>query len=287
LTGYSKQPIGSTIHCQAFELCVLGSGSSGNSTLVRFGEMSMLIDAGFGPRATAGRLQQTGVGMGDLCGVCLTHLDGDHFKPTWVKALLRYRIRLYVHRRHLRRLYRLDGVAKLHEAGLLHGFNGEVFEPISGVCVRSVALPHDARGTDGFLLESQAGHIGYATDLGQVPQELIERFSGVHLLAIECNYDPAMQQLSDRPAFLKQRVMGHAGHLSNEQAFQAVQRIMQRSPHGGPEHVVLLHRSRQCNTRQLVQQVFERDGRIAKRLVLAEQAQRTDWLTVGQTVGSV
>ena len=90
-----------------------------------------------------------------------------------------------------------------------------------------------------------------------------------------------MELSSDRPWFLKQRIMGGRGHLSNEQALAAVRHILdRRSKRRGdlPQHIVLLHRSRQCNCPKLLHALFAADPRIAPRLVLADQYQRTPWL---------
>ena len=75
--------------------------------------------------------------------------------------------------------------------------------------------------------------------------------------------------------------MGGRGHLSNQQAFDAVQAILDRSQRHKrrlPDDIVLLHRSRQCNCPHLLRNLFERDARIAARLTLAEQDQRTEWI---------
>lgn len=262
------------------ELCVLGSGSSGNCTLVRHGDGVMMIDAGFGPRSTARRLTGTGVTLGDIESICVTHLDRDHFNPNWIKTLLDQRIHVYVHSRHVQSLYRIEGANQLHGAGLLHLLNGQAFEPLSGVRTQSILLPHDRKGTNGFLLESDGGRIGYATDLGSVPTDLIERFVGVDLLAIESNYDPTLQETSLRPVMLKRRIMGGHGHLSNQQAFTAVKQIINACPRGGPQHIVLLHPSRQCNSPDIIQHLFGQDRRVASRLTLTEQSSRTPWLTI-------
>ncbi len=262
-------------------LCVLGSGSSGNCAVVSLGDSAVLIDAGFGPRATAKRLQNTGLTLGDVKAICLTHADRDHFNPTWLATLVRQRINVYVHSRHIYSLYRIDGARQLHRAGLLHTIDNRSFEPIVGLRAHTVSLPHDSTGTEGYLLEADGGRIGYATDLGRVPDEMISRFVGVDLLAIESNYDPQMQRASGRPAMLKRRITGGHGHLSNEQAFEAVCRIVDRCPRGGPAHVVLLHLSRQCNDPSLVRQLFARDSRLVDRLRLVKQHEWTGWLTVG------
>ncbi len=261
-------------------VCVLGSGSAGNATVVQHGESVLLIDAGFGPRTTTRRLAQTGVGLGDIRAVCLTHLDRDHFNPTWLATLLRYQIKVYAHSRHLPNLYRHGLGDQLHRAGLLNMLDGYGFEPLPGLRGQTIDLPHDRTGTVGYRFDTPAGCIGYATDLGHVPDQLIHRFAGLDLLGLESNYDQQMQVDSNRPAMLKRRIMGPAGHLSNQQAFEAVQRVMDTCPRGGPGHIVLLHPSRQCNHPSLIQHLFTQDPRLASRLTLANQTHPTPWLTV-------
>ena len=93
----------------ALQMCVLGSGSSGNSTVIRNGDSAMLIDAGFGPRATARRLSDIGLTLDDINAICLTHLDRDHFNPNWIATLCRESISVYVHSRHVHSMYRGEG----------------------------------------------------------------------------------------------------------------------------------------------------------------------------------
>ena len=279
--GYSKSPHPSPLpkgEGGRFGLCVLGSGSGGNCTIIRLRDQAVIIDLGFGPRTTVKRLGQAGFSLDHIKSVCLTHLDQDHFRPHWMATLLGRRIRVHLHRWHLDQWLTLPGAEAMVEAELVSVFEDEPFEPAAGLKISPIHLAHDQKGTIGFLVESDFGRIGYATDLGHVPPELIERFAGVDVLAIESNYDPPMQLKSPRPLFLKRRIMGHAGHLSNEQAFEAVTRIIDRSPPGRPGHVVLLHRSRQCNCPEIVRRLFSQDKRIAERLTLSEQRRRTRWL---------
>jgi phosphoribosyl 1,2-cyclic phosphodiesterase len=241
----------------------------------------VLIDAGIGPRTCAKRMDGTGVRVQDVRAICLTHLDSDHFRPSWLGTLLNRGIRVHCHRSRLRDVLEILD----HDAAeeLIVPFR-EVFEPVEGLRVRSVSLAHDRTGSHGFVFEGFGCRLGYATDLGRVPGELIEHFAGVDLLALESNYDPEMELHSGRPWFLKKRIMNGRGHLSNEQAFCAVRQILDRGQRRGrrrlPHHIVLLHRSRECNCPKLLRNLFERDDRIAPRLTLAEQFSRTDWLRV-------
>lgn len=266
----------------SIELCVLASGSAGNCSIVRTPAGVMLIDAGIGPRTAAQRMQGTGVVPADVSVVLLTHLDRDHFSPTWAATLSRNDATIYCHSTKINELRRL-----LDEAGDeldIRSFDGDSFQPIDGLWARPIHLQHDQEGSHGFVLEGFGNRIGYATDLGSVPRHLLQHFCDLDLLALESNYDRQMQLDSARPWFLKQRIMGGHGHLSNEQAFDAVRQALDQCERRGsplPRYIVLLHRSRQCNCPKLVRRIFCRDVRIGPRLILAEQYERTDWLRPG------
>ncbi|MDB5174234.1 MAG: hypothetical protein JWN51_3007 [Phycisphaerales bacterium] len=263
----------------SIELCILASGSSGNCSVLRTPTGVMLIDAGIGPRVVPGRLRGTGVSVTDVSAVCLTHLDRDHFSPTWINTLLKNKVAVYCHADRVAALLAYDGGDRL--AGLVRPFESDPFEPLPGLVARPIPLAHDAEGSHGFVLDGFGCRVGYATDLGHVPEHLIAGFESLDLLAIESNYDPQMQRESSRPWFLKQRIMGGRGHLSNQQALAAVRSVLDRSEASAvrlPSHIVLLHRSRQCNCPNLVRRLFTNDPRIAPRLVLSEQFTRTDWL---------
>ena len=274
-------------------MCVLGSGSSGNATVLRSPQGVMLIDAGFGPRATAERLSGTGIDVPDISAICLTHLDHDHFNANWYQTIVKQRIRVFCHVKKLKQVVQspearvLKDSPRLIRAGaaaietLVHAFDDSPFEPVPGLVISPFALAHDETGSHGFVAECGGFRLGFATDLGHVPAELLKVFPGVHLLALESNYDPEMQRTSDRPWHLKERIMGGHGHLSNEQAFAAICEVLDRCEREArelPRHIVLLHRSRQCNCPKLVSKLFSRDRRIAPRLTLTHQYERTGWL---------
>jgi phosphoribosyl 1,2-cyclic phosphodiesterase len=259
----------------SIEVCVLASGSSGNCTVVRTPAGTLLFDAGLGPRNTARRLNGTGVRLSDIAGICPTHLDLDHFSPEWVKR----DIRIFCHEGGVEKLSEMGGPDAMSRVTIFR----DRFEPLPGVMIESIELAHDQKSCRAFVMEGFDCRIGYATDLGQVPASLINAFTRLDLLALESNYDPQMQMDSTRPWFLKQRIMGGRGHLSNEQAFEAVRNILNRHQSAGhalPAHVVLLHRSRQCNCPKVVRKLFETDARLRDRLTLAEQFQPTQWLRV-------
>ena len=259
----------------AASLCVLASSSSGNCSVVRVRDCggvsrTILVDAGLSPRRTRGLLARVGLEGVVPDAVILTHLDVDHWNAGWAAAMPAATT-VFIHRQHRGRAER-SGMAHLR-TGV---FNGD-FEPVPGLGVQSVLLGHDDLGCAAFRFEFASGaSLGYITDAGTPTPEMCDHVLGVDVLAIESNYCPAMQLASNRPAFLKHRIMGGKGHLSNAQSAAAARRIRPRS------EVVLLHLSRQCNTPELAEQEH-RGG--PHRVTVSSHDAPTGWIAIepGQT----
>jgi phosphoribosyl 1,2-cyclic phosphodiesterase len=257
----------------SLEICVLASGSAGNAAILRSPAGILLIDAGIGPRMLAKRLDGTGVRLGEIAALCLTHLDGDHFSARWTRTLRRLNIPIFCHAN------KADALASNSPdlGPLIRPFDVDAFAPIDGLTCDPIHFAHDQLGSHGFVVDGFGYRIGYATDLGRVPPYFFDRFRDLDCIALEANYDPQMQLESARPSFLKRRIMGGNGHLSNLQALAAIRKLLDRARRL-PDHIVLLHRSQECNCPDLVHELFSTDRRIASRLTLAQQHERSPWL---------
>ena len=257
----------------SLELCILASGSAGNAAVLRSPAGVLLIDAGIGPRTLTERLDGTGVRPADIAALCLTHLDRDHFSPSWTSTLRRLNIPVYCHSD------KVDGLTLCSPdlAPLIRPFNVTAFSPIGGLTCDPIHFAHDRLGSHGFVVDGFGYRIGYATDLGHVPRYFFDRFRDLDCIALESNYDPQMQADSARPRFLKRRITGGHGHLSNLQALAAIRKLLDRARRL-PDHIILLHRSQECNCPDLVRRLFSTDRRIGPRLTLAQQHERSPWL---------
>ncbi len=269
---------------------VLGSGSRGNCTLLLLngaqgrvrgvhGEEPhyALIDAGIAPRTTARRLGPLGVSLDQITDILLTHVDCDHCHAGWPTAMKRLglRIRWHMHRRHVNGAIRMGVPARS-----IAPFDDE-FTLTGRSTVQPLALPHDQLGSSGFLITHDDARLGFATDLGRVPEKLIAAFGQVDAVAIESNYDRNMQLASARPAFLKRRIMGGLGHLSNEQSLETVLAIAERCD---LQQVVLLHLSQQCNHPATVKSLYTHKApHLLGRLTITAQRQATRLLHVRPT----
>jgi len=166
----------------SMEVCVLASGSGGNCTVVRTPSGIVLVDAGIGPRTAAARMNGTGATLRDISAICLTHLDRDHFSPMWANTIISRRIRVFCHAARVEAL-----IATCPEIAEHVSAFDQSFEPFAGMFMHPIELAHDHDGSHGFLIEGFECRIGYATDLGRVTRELIERFVDLDVLAIESN----------------------------------------------------------------------------------------------------
>ncbi len=249
-------------------LCVLASGSSGNCTVLAFGEgptaRLVLIDAGLSPRQTALRLGDLGFTLRQVTDVLFTHLDRDHCAPAWSQALLN-RATLRMHKRHMPRARRQH----LLQRTRTELFGDEPFRVPNVGEVHAAMMDHDQLGVSVFKIDLGGHTLGFATDLGRVRDDLLDHLQGVDTLAIESNYDPEMQRASSRPMFLKKRIMGGAGHLSNEECARAVREIAPK------KHVVLIHLSRQCNSPELATMAH---AEAPYRLTVSTQHKATPWI---------
>jgi phosphoribosyl 1,2-cyclic phosphodiesterase len=259
-------------------LCVLASGSRGNCSVLVVPRTEdsprrvYLIDAGLSPRKTASLLADRGIRPDEVDAIIYTHLDTDHCYAGWVRAIRPgyFRAKLMIHRGHMGRAERMGMLALNTEP-----FDDE-HELSSNVRLYTEVLSHDSLGVAcfRFVINGQDGrnaHLGFATDCGAVTPGLIQHLSNVDTLAIESNYCPQMQESSGRPAFLKKRIMGGSGHLSNQLSAHAVARMKPR------EHLVLLHLSQECNSPELVTDEHAHEG-VTK--TISYQHEATPWIPI-------
>lgn len=124
---------------------------------------------------------------------------------------------------------------------------------IGEIEITPFAVPHDCAEPLGFSFESASGRMCLATDLGWVPESVQAHLVDLDLLVLEANYDPQLLRESRYPSYLKTRVAGRRGHLSNEDSADALAQCASRAPHT----VWLAHISENTNTHRTAKQAFE------------------------------
>jgi phosphoribosyl 1,2-cyclic phosphodiesterase len=249
----------------------LGSGSSGNATLVQatgWDRCNLLIDCGFGLRPLLQRLQKSGVLPDQLDAIFITHEHGDHTGcvqalsnqfniPVWMSA----------------------GTATAmgfdNASGLLRtAADGDVIA-LTGLQLCPFTVPHDAREPLQLTCTDGATKLGVLTDLGHATTHVLDQLQGCHALILECNHDADLLAASVYPPFLKQRVGGHYGHLANSQAAGIARTIL----HSRLKHVVAAHLSQQNNSPELVKSSLAQALSCkAEDIIIATQNDGCAWL---------
>jgi hypothetical protein len=241
---------------------VLASGSAGNASLIESDGFGLLVDIGLGPRLLAGRLTAVGASWRRVHAVVLTHTHGDHWNERTLAHLRRLRIPFYCHAEHRAALqcYSPEFMA-LAQADLVRIYEAERELALgSTLRCRPIPLRHDGGATFGFRVEGspdlfgQPCAIAYAADLGSWSPALAAALADVEMLALEFNHDVELEYASGRSPHLINRVLGDAGHLSNDQAAALLQEVLRRSAPGRRQYLVQLHLSRDCNRRGLALQ---------------------------------
>ncbi len=208
-----------TTDMKRLKLTVLGSGSKGNATVVEGPDGALVIDAGFSAKEMLQRMDIAGVDPSRIRAILVTHEHGDHISGVGV---LSRRLRVPV--------FASPGTAADNRFSVrvdeISTFScGEVLT-VAGIDVVPFHTSHDAAEPVGFRFVLGDDVIGYATDTGHLTEESAEALQGCRLLALESNHDLQMLKTGPYPYFLKDRVASERGHLSNEQASTALQRLV-------------------------------------------------------------
>ncbi|HEX4120383.1 MAG TPA: MBL fold metallo-hydrolase [Verrucomicrobiae bacterium] len=227
-------------------LTILGSGSGGNCAYLETSQTRLLIDAGFSGKQIRNRLAGIGRVPETLHGILITHEHSDHISGL-VGLAAKLELPIYCNRL----------TREAIEAQLQIQINARLFSTgssfeIGDISVDTFSIPHDAYDPVGFLVHTEAGNIGFLTDLGHATKLVVERIRTANVLLLEANHDLKMlQEDVRRPWSLKQRILSRHGHLSNEGAADVVEQILSAEL----RRLYLGHLSRDCNRPELARQV--------------------------------
>lgn len=246
-------------------LASLGSGSKGNGTLVQLGGERLLVDCGFGLKATTQRLARLGLRPGDLSAIVVSHEHSDHVHGVTMLAQ-KYDLPVYASHGTLRAM-----------RGKLYGrsFNSDQPFTINAVEVLPVTVPHDAREPTQFVFRHEGLAIGVLSDLGHVTPHVVRHYRNLDGLLLEANHDRELLAKGRYPGSVKRRVGGDLGHLANIQALEMLREIA----HPGL-HVVLGHISAENNDMSLLRDLFEPLRDRLRALGYASQSDGHGWTPI-------
>lgn len=224
---------------------VLASGSSANATLIEAAGLRLLIDIGLNCRTLEQRLKALDVAPESLDGILITHEHTDHIgglevftKKYPVPIFANYNTAAVVERQ-----------CRCHQRAVpeFNFFESGLPFMLGDLTITPVPIPHDTAEPVAYVIEDGSHKLGYFTDLGYVTEGVAQAITGCNALILESNHDLQMLRNSGRGFQLISRISGRAGHLSNDQACEAV------ATYASDElrTITLAHLSRDCNQPEL------------------------------------
>lgn len=219
-------------------ICNLASGSSGNCTYIESENARILIDCGKPFSYIFNALNEISVDPATINAILITHEHSDHIKGVQQFAK-RYNTPIYAH-------INISEImlSQIHVDKNLFNFYETDFE-IYDLHIQPFPLPHDSKYCVGYRISEEDAVVSVCTDLGCFSDNTYETIKSSALVYLEANYDPEMlMSYPNYPPFLKKRINGPNGHLSNLNCAKAIEKLV----HSGTRLVVLSHISEHSNT---------------------------------------
>ncbi len=230
----------------------IASGSKGNCYYVESHHARVLVDCGVGIRRVTAALAEIGVQLSELDAVLVSHTHSDHVSGLGV--LLKH----------------CNPVVYCHEqvqfalASTIRQKRGRAYDNIQtydsdhgffhrDLDILPCEVSHDCEPTCMFKLFSGGHRLGILTDLGSYEQQHVSLFGDCELLVLESNHCPDILRGNSYPEYLKSRIRGSRGHLSNQQAVELSTGLASM-----PQHLLLGHLSENSNTPRAASDAFSR-----------------------------
>lgn len=252
----------------------LNSGSNGNCYYIGNNEDAILVDAGLSCKETEKRMSRLGLSMDKVRAIFISHEHTDHIKGLSVLSK-KFNLPVYISPGTLKGCkfeLRPDLIRALpsHEAIIVGNLSIIGFPKI-----------HDASEPYSFMVSYGETNIGVFTDLGAVCEQLTHYFKQCHAAFLETNYDDDLLSKSAYPYFLKQRISGGRGHLSNKQALE----LFTTHKPSFMSHLLLSHLSKDNNCPDLVANLFK-EYALDTEIIVASRYVETAVYTISEPVAA-
>lgn len=253
----------------------LNSGSNGNCYYIGNGREAVLIDAGLSCRETERRMNRLGLAIRNVKAIFISHEHSDHISGVSVLAR-KYQLPVYI------TPLTLNYSGLQLAPALVRAF--KAYEPVCIGDLSIIAFPkfHDASEPHSFIIENKGIKIGVLTDIGHACNDVIENFKQCHAAFLEANYDEQLLEQGSYPYYLKKRIKGDSGHLSNRQALEL---FLSHKPEF-MSHLLLSHLSKDNNCPILVKTLFTEHAKDTA-IIVASRFEETPVYTVYGNTDSI
>lgn len=257
----------------ALYITSLNSGSNGNCYYVGNSREAVLIDAGISCRETEKRMKHLGLDLKKVKAIFVSHEHSDHIRGVTTLAN-KYHLPVYI-----TSITAGNGPRLIKH--LSKTFIADEPVAVGELLVTPFAKKHDAVDPHSFIVEYNGIKVGVFTDIGEVCEKLTHYFKQCHAAFLESNYDEMMLENGSYPIYLKNRIRGGQGHLSNKQALEL---FIQHRP-VFMSHLLLSHLSKENNTPQLAAELFTAHANDTS-IIVASRYEPTAVLKINGTLTS-
>jgi phosphoribosyl 1,2-cyclic phosphodiesterase len=241
----------------------LNSGSNGNCYYIANEQEAVLVDVGISCREVIKRMARLGLSIDKVKAIFISHEHSDHISGVRVLAT-KYNLPVYI------TPLTLKNSGLFLPEQLIKHFVAYDFIRIGNLSVTPFPKIHDCADGHSFIVSGNHVNIGVLTDIGSVCEHVINNFKCCHAVFLEANYDEVMLEEGNYPWYLKNRIRGGKGHLSNKQALDF---FVAYKP-DFMSHVFLSHLSKQNNQPELVYNLFAKHT-TKTEIVVATRSEET------------
>ena len=255
-------------------ICVLASGSEGNVTYVETNQHKILIDIGMNVKYIAAELSELGVSPNEIDTVLISHIHDDHIKALdgFIK---KYDPNVYMTEIMINEL---PQNAQIRSYENLKLYDDDFI--IDDTKIEQIKTSHDTKDSRGFIVTSDDKSVVYITDTGYLNQKFFNKLKNKNVYLFESNHDIEMLINGPYPKWLKNRVGGPTGHLSNKDASIYLSKIIGQET----KKIVLMHLSDHNNTEEkaleTINETFEEYNVSFNNIICAKQKKRIDEITL-------
>lgn len=226
-------------------MCSIASGSSGNCIYVGSDTTHILVDAGISGKRIKEGLEKLEIKAEELDGIFITHEHSDHINGLGIIAR-KYGVPIYGTKGTLEAVRHSAAAGGIDE-GLFQEVTADNKVTLKDLTLNPMKISHDAAEPVAYRISHGRQRLGIITDLGCYNDYTVECLKGMNALLIEANHDVNMLQVGPYPYYLKKRIAGDRGHLSNELSGQLLCRLLNE----GMQAIVLGHLSKENNLPEL------------------------------------
>lgn len=250
------------------KVCVLSSGSKGNTTYIESDNAKILIDVGNSAKYVKEKLEDIGANPSDINAILITHTHVDHIKGLRVFAK-KYNISVYITDIMFKSLDFLDNYVILSDE----------FD-INDIHITAIKTSHDAPDSRGYIVTSDEKSIVYITDTGYINRKYFDVLKNRNIYIMESNHDIEMLNNGSYPFNLRQRILSDKGHLSNYDSAKYLSSFIGDNT----KCIMLAHLSEDNNTEELAYETL--DNRLKKenihvdKIIIAKQNKETEFISI-------